>query len=110
MFLYILAAERGPPVTNAGLAPLGPWAAFLTWDQPEGINPDDLVSYRLNFTTFTVDVPATDKLMMHMQDYGIEPGMEVVVGITAMYKYKDPSEPLYRKCKSLPACRFITFS
>ncbi len=93
-------------MTKAGLAPLGPWAVFLTWDQPEGVSTDDLQAYRLNFTNFVVIVPATDKLMMHMQDTGISPNMGVKVAIQALYRTMAPSEPLHRKCQALPASKF----
>ncbi len=94
-------------MTNAGLAPLGPWAVFLTWDQPEGVAKDDLKGYQLNFTTIVVHVPATEKLMMHTQHHGITHNMAVDVEIRALYWNMGPSEPLIRKCQTLPAGTFI---
>ncbi len=94
-------------MTNAGLAPLGPWAVFLTWDQPEGVDKDDLKGYRLNFTTVVVDVPATEKLMLHTQHHGITHNMAVNVEIQALYWKMGTSKPLVRKCQTLPAGKFV---
>ncbi len=107
-FVFLAAELKpGPPVTNAGLAPVGPWSTFLTWDQPDGVDSDDLEAYRLNFTNFAVLVPATDKLMMHLQDTGIEPNTAVIVAITVVYKSMAPSKPLYRKCHVPPASKLL---
>ncbi len=90
----ISAAQRprGPPVTKAGLAPLGPWA-----------DPTNLWAYKLDFGFFVVNVPATSKLMMHTQDTGISLGQQVSVTITARYNRKADSAPMSLGMRALPA-------
>ncbi len=107
----ISAAQRprGPPVIKAGLAPLGPWAMFLTWDQPVGADPTDLWAYKLDFGSFAVNVPATSKLMMHTQDTGISPGQQVSVAITARYNRKADSASMSLGLRALPAGKFLDF-
>ncbi len=75
-FVILAALQRGPPVTTAGVAPYSPWAVLVTWNQPNGVSLNDIWKYRLDFQTFSVEVPATHSLMFHSQDTNIYPGSE----------------------------------
>ncbi len=94
----------GPPVTQAGVAPVSPWAVFVTWDQPNGTTTDELWGYILNFTHFTKFVKATDRLMFFSQDTDITPGTVQHVFIEAVYTTKGRSQPVLTSCRLPPAC------
>ncbi len=113
-FEFLVAQQpRGPPVTKAGLAPLGPWAVFLTWDRPTGADPDDLWSYKLRFNNYVIHIPATSQIMFHTQHIGISPGQPVTADIVALYNTKAESAPMTIGMRNLPAresIEFIAFS
>ncbi len=106
MSISVAQQERGPPVTKAGLAPLGPWAVFVTWDRPTGADVNDLWGYKLNFGHFVVHIPATTAIMFHPQGHGITPGGEVTVKITALYNIKGESNPIILTRRALVASKF----
>lgn len=106
-FLNILAAQhrRGPPVTNAGLAPIGPWGFFLTWDAPTGADPTDLWAYQIKFGSFVINLQATNKIMFHAQTKGVSPGRPLSVEIVALYTTKSASTPMTIGMTTLPASK-----
>ncbi len=54
-----------------------------------------------------MDVPATEKLMLHTQHHGITHNMAVNVEIQALYWKMGTSKPVVRKCQTLRAGTFI---
>ncbi len=108
IFIFLAALQpRGPPVTKAGLAPLGPWAMFLTWDQPTGADPANLWAYKIKINNFTIHIPATTPIMFHAQKTGIQPGQPVSVEITALYNTLAESLPLTLGQRALPAGKLL---
>ncbi len=97
---------NSPPVTQAGLAPVSPWSAFLTWDQPSGVLFKEIWGYKLNFSGIVEYVTATGPLMFFAMDYGITPGIWQYVDIVVVYKEKAPSSPITRSCIMPAACTY----
>ncbi len=110
IFLWILATlQRGPPVTTTGIAPYSPWAVLVTWNQSNGVLLNDLWRYRLDFQTFSIEVPATQTLMFYSQDVNIYPGSDVYVSIYAIYRHMNQSLPESSSCRVVQACTITPF-
>ncbi len=101
---FLAALQRGPPVTTAGVAPYSPWAVLVTWNQPNGVSLNDIWNYRLDFHTFSVEVPATHTLMFYFRDTNIYPGSDLHVSIYAIYRHMNQSLPKDIYCRVVPAC------
>ncbi len=109
LLFQVAQQQRGPPVTNAGVAPLGPWSVFLTWDQPKGAIPGDLWAYRLKFNNFLVYLPASAPIMFYTPVEGISPGRPVNVEIIAMYTHRANSAPMTLGMTALRASQSLEY-
>lgn len=94
-------------ITVISLVTLGPWNLFLSWEAPNGVNPNDITRYDIT-GSFVQDYTSKTKYNFIPLSYGILPSSSYVVTVTVVYRTGERSDPISVSVSTPSAGKFCS--